>query len=143
MSVVVGVGVIITNPQGQILLGKRSGQHAPYWSIFGGHLDLGETFEACAIREIAEEIGIEIDTPQLVGISNNLLTFQEEGKHTVSICMQVEYSGDRAAKIMEPEKCAQLMWASPDELPEPHFEASRNAIALWQSGQFYQAKLLA
>ncbi len=33
--VVAGVGVLITNKQGQILMGKRSSKHAPYWSIFG------------------------------------------------------------------------------------------------------------
>lgn len=37
----VGVGVILTNAQGQVLLGKRKGSHAPYWSIPGGHLELG------------------------------------------------------------------------------------------------------
>ncbi|WP_368938863.1 NUDIX domain-containing protein, partial [Morganella morganii] len=52
MSVVVGTGVVIVNSKGEVLLGKRSGKHAPYWSIFGGHVDPGETFEACAIREI-------------------------------------------------------------------------------------------
>lgn len=40
-GVVVGVGVIITNSQGQILMGKRSSKHAPYWSIFGGMSMLG------------------------------------------------------------------------------------------------------
>ncbi|MCF3098376.1 NUDIX domain-containing protein, partial [Aeromonas australiensis] len=39
----VGVGVILTNAQGQVLLGKRKGSHAPYWSIPGGHLELGES----------------------------------------------------------------------------------------------------
>lgn len=39
----VGVGVILTNSQGQVLLGKRKGSHAPYWSIAGGHLELGES----------------------------------------------------------------------------------------------------
>ena len=50
----VGVGVILTNAQGQVLLGKRKGSHAPYWSIPGGHLELGESFESAAIREVAE-----------------------------------------------------------------------------------------
>ena len=40
----VGVGVILVNHQGQVLLGKRKGSHAPYWSIAGGHLELGESF---------------------------------------------------------------------------------------------------
>lgn len=33
MSVVVGTGVVIVNSKGEVLLGKRSGKHAPYWSI--------------------------------------------------------------------------------------------------------------
>ena len=51
----VGVGVILINGQGQVLLGKRKGSHAPYWSIAGGHLELGETFESAAIREVDGE----------------------------------------------------------------------------------------
>ncbi|HDN2512931.1 TPA: NUDIX domain-containing protein [Providencia rettgeri] len=141
INVVVGVGVIITNKQGQILLGKRSSKHAPYWSIFGGHVDPGETFEACAIREIKEEIGIDITTPSVFGISNNLQTYQQEGKHTVSICMHVEYNGDKQPQIMEIDKCESLMWVSPNFLPEPHFEASRNAINLWLNQRFYNQSI--
>lgn len=136
-GVVVGVGVIITNSQGQILMGKRSSKHAPYWSIFGGHVDAGESFETCAIREIKEEIGIDITAPTVFGISNNINTYHQEGKHTVSICMHVEYNGDIEPQIMEKDKCESLMWVSPNELPEPHFEASRNAIGLWLNQQFY------
>lgn len=51
----VGIGVIIVDSTGRILVGKRKGQHAPYWSIPGGHLEPGETFEAAAIREVGEE----------------------------------------------------------------------------------------
>lgn len=40
MSVVVGTGVVIVNSKGEVLLGKRSGKHAPYWSIFGDMLIL-------------------------------------------------------------------------------------------------------
>lgn len=136
-NVVVGVGVIITNKQGQILVGKRSSRHAPYWSIFGGHVDPGESFETCAIREIKEEIGIDIDKPTVFGISNNLQTFRQEGKHTVSICMHVQYDDEVSPKIMEEDKCEALIWVSPDALPEPHFEASRNAIYLWLNQRFY------
>lgn len=139
-NVVVGVGVLITNKHGQILMGKRSSKHAPYWSIFGGHVDPGESFENCAIREIKEEIGIDIQAPTVFGISNNLQTYQQEGKHTVSICMHVEYSGDVEPRIMEADKCENLMWVSPDKIPEPHFEASRNAVDLWLTQRFYHHK---
>ncbi|OKP05607.1 nucleotide triphosphate diphosphatase NUDT15 [Xenorhabdus eapokensis] len=136
MSVVVGVGVIIINDKGEILLGKRTSQHAPYWSIFGGHVDPGESFEECAIREIKEEIDLTIHNPKVYGICNNLETYREEGKHTVSVCLLAQYAGGEP-KLMEPDKCEQLVWCDPDHLPEPHFEASRNAIRLWQKAQFY------
>lgn len=96
MTVVAGVGVIIVNEQGEILLGKRCGKHAPFWSIPGGHLDAGETFEQCAQREIAEETGLIIAPPSFVGISNNLQTWRAEGKHTVSICLLTPHPGGEA-----------------------------------------------
>lgn len=140
MSVVVGTGVIIINNKGEVLLGKRSGKHAPYWSIFGGHVDPGETFEACAIREIEEEVGITLHNPQVIGLCNNLQTYQEEGKHTVSVCLLANYDSDTLPAIQEPDKFSAIRWCSPDTLPEPHFEASRNAIHLWQTHQFYLKK---
>lgn len=136
MAVVVGTGVIIVNSEGLILLGKRCSTHAPYWSIPGGHLDPGESFEKGAIREIEEETGLVINDLQVIGISNNLATWRQEGKHTVSVCMLAQHPGGEA-KLMESEKCAEWRWCSPQSLPEPHFEASRNAIHLWLSKRFY------
>lgn len=137
-SVVVGVGVVLVDPAtGKVLLGRRTSKHAPYWSIFGGHVDPGETFEACAVRELQEEIGITIRNPRVYGIHNNLETFRAEGKHTVSVFLVAEHDGREEPRNMEPEKCAELRWCDPRELPEPHFEASRHGIAMWMSGGFY------
>ena len=56
----VGVGVLIVH-DGKALLHKRKGKHGPgLWSGPGGHLETGETFTQCAVREIYEEAGIEI-----------------------------------------------------------------------------------
>ena len=54
----VGLGIIIVNKDGDILIGKRKGRHAQKFSIPGGHLEMGETFEQGAIREIKEEKGV-------------------------------------------------------------------------------------
>ena len=135
MPVVMGVGVIIVNASGEVLFGKRSGSHAPYWSIPGGHMEPGESFEQAAIREVAEETGLRLAAPQVIGLSNNLETWQQEGKHTVSVCLLAAHPGGEAER-REPEKCEAWRWCKPDALPQPHFEASRTAITLWQSGQF-------
>ncbi len=50
MSPKIGVGVLIIR-DGKLLLGRRKGSHgAATWSAPGGHLEYGETPEACARR---------------------------------------------------------------------------------------------
>lgn len=72
MKLAASIGIIYKN---SILLGKRAntcyinGHIIPlagYWSIFGGSLDEGETFQSGAIRELFEETKITVDTHQLI-----------------------------------------------------------------------------
>ena len=132
----IGIGVILVNPAGQVLIGKREGSHAPYFSIPGGYLESGETFETAAIREVKEETGLDIVNPVVMGVSNNLETWKAEGVHVVSVfLLSKEFSG--APTLMEPEKCSCWLWCDPSDLPEPHFEASRQGIACYLEGRFY------
>ncbi|MBR2761160.1 MAG: NUDIX hydrolase [Solobacterium sp.] len=51
--------VIIENSNGEILLGKRTDNHK--WGYAGGSIELGETIEDCACRELFEETGLIAD----------------------------------------------------------------------------------
>lgn len=133
--VIVGLGVIIERDD-KILIGKRLGVHAPYYSIPGGHLDPGETFEAGCIREIREETGMNIGDLTLVAITNNIETYQAEGKHTISIVMRAGRA-EGEPMIKEPHKCGAWIWADPRALPEPHFEASKKAVAQYLQNKIY------
>ena len=104
----VGLGIIIVNKDGNILIGKRKGSHAQKYSIPWGHLDLGETFEEGAIREIKEETNLDIFEPKVIAISNNLETYKEEGKHHISVFFtynkifwRIEKYGTRKMRRME------------------------------------------
>lgn len=132
----VGIGVILVNQDGQVLVGKRKNSHAPYYSIPGGHLDEGETFEQCAIREVWEETGINVSDPRVIAVTNNLETYQQEGKHYISIILLVE-NIDETPKLVEPEKCEAWLWVDPNNLPMPHFDASKQGIELYLKGNFY------
>lgn len=126
----VGIGLIIENPEGLILTGRRLGGHGPYHSILGGHLELGETFEQAAIRETAEETGLIVHNPKFVCVTNNLETYKKEGLHYISIIMHTkEYEGE--PRLMEPHKCAGWEWVDPNKLREPHFEPSRIGVGQW------------
>lgn len=133
----VGLGVILINQGGKVLIGKRKNSHAPYYSIPGGHLDPGETFEDGAIREIKEETDLDIKNPQVIAVTNNLETYRKEGLHYISIALLAQdFSG--TLKIMEPEKCDEWLWVDPKNLPIPHFDASRMAIACYLEKRFYK-----
>ena len=131
----VGLGIILLNKKGEILIGKRKG-FVPKYSIPGGHLELGETFEVGAIREIKEETGLEVKNPKVIAITNNLETYRETGTHHVSVVLLVEnVLGEPENK--EPEKCEAWLWSNPRSLPEPHFDASRTAIKSFLEKKFY------
>jgi len=51
-----------------VLVTQRSGEmpHPRKWEFPGGKLKSGETPEACIIREIREELGVEISVHQLL-----------------------------------------------------------------------------
>jgi isopentenyldiphosphate isomerase len=61
------VHVLVFNASGQVFLQKRSMKKdsAPgKWdSSSSGHLDTGEEYDACAVREVREEIGIHLIEP--------------------------------------------------------------------------------
>ncbi|MCR5755901.1 MAG: NUDIX domain-containing protein, partial [Acetatifactor sp.] len=48
--------VIIENGKGQVLLGKRTDNHM--WGYSGGSIEIDETVEECAKRELMEETGL-------------------------------------------------------------------------------------
>lgn len=57
------VHVLMFNPSGELFLQKRSpwkDRHPGVWdSSASGHLDAGEDYAACAVREIREELGVD------------------------------------------------------------------------------------
>ena len=51
-----GAGVLIINDKNEILLGKRTDNG--YWDYPAGSMEIGESFEECARREVFEETGL-------------------------------------------------------------------------------------
>src|SRR5688500_16035169 len=109
---VVGIGVLIFK-DGKVLMGKRKnahgeGQYAPP----GGHMELLESFEGCAKREVLEETGLEIENVRFLSIYN-----QKEfaPKHVINIGLLADWKSGEP-KLMEPEKCESWEWYDIDNL---------------------------
>jgi ADP-ribose pyrophosphatase YjhB (NUDIX family) len=56
----VGVGVVVLRPDAVLLVRRARPPLAGAWSIPAGAQRLGETAEACARRELAEETGLAV-----------------------------------------------------------------------------------
>ena len=120
--------LIIKNEQGEILLQRRQG--TKLWPGFlalpAGHIDEGENAYEATLREAKEELGIDIKIEDIVD------TFVVNRKNKslppyYDVYFEIaKYEGK--IKINEPEKCSELVWCSPNALPEDMIDFEKEAI---------------
>ena len=73
-NVRVGVGVLVQDPQhpNKIFAGVRKGSHgAGLLALPGGHLEMMESWEDCARREVEEETGLMVEDLRFVHVTND------------------------------------------------------------------------
>jgi len=112
---VVGIGALIIC-SGKILLEKRKNDPGKgKWSIPGGLIELGEGVEKTVIREVAEETGLVVDSPELVDVVDNI-TFDTKGKikyHFVILDYSVKLRG---GAVRAASDAAELRWVEIDDV---------------------------
>ena len=106
----VGVGVLLTDDHGRVLLTlcKRPPE-AGYWSIVGGKVDFLETLEQCAVREAREEVGVEISLRFLLCVTDHCLP--GENQHWVSPAYLGQILSGEATNC-EPAKPREVRWSA-------------------------------
>lgn len=118
------VHMIITKDN-KILIQKRKGSKLwpGYYALPAGHIDEGETQYDALVREAKEELGINIDPKKIL---NNYVVlrrnyFEIDGKQLepyIDYYFEInQFEG--VPKIMEDDKCDELIWADINKLPDP------------------------
>ena len=69
----VGVGILLVRNETLLLVKRKFDPDAGYWSIPGGHLELGERTETAAEREGFEETGFKVKVSGLAGIIDKIM----------------------------------------------------------------------
>lgn len=95
--------------EGKVLLIKRA--YAPYqhlWTLPGGRLDPGETIEQCAIREVAEEVGLVIRNPRPVLVQ----ALGRDESYRLAVFATRDFSG----QIRASDEVADHKWIDPAAL---------------------------
>lgn len=119
-----GCGAAILDETGRLLLIQRLRQpEAGAWGLPGGKIDFGEAAKDTARREIAEELGIEIEILSLACIAETI--DGGDGRHWVAPVYDARIvSGE--PEILEPEKHGGWGWFALDALPSPLTQAARS-----------------
>lgn len=123
----------------QLLLGKRKGSHgAGEYGAPGGHLEAGETFEECALRELKEEAGDSIKVKNIRFLCvTNLQKYAP--KYYVDIGMVADWEAGEPI-VCEPDKLEGWGWYNLDNLPAHLFGCTNNYLESMQTGRFYFSK---
>lgn len=111
----VGVGVLVESTEhvGKVLFGKRLGSHgAGTFALPGGHLEIGESWEDCAIREVKEETNLDVINLRFCSVTNSINMGGNPLKHYVTIFMRATAVSTTTSPLinMEPHKCEQWEW---------------------------------
>ena len=118
---IIGVAVI-WNEQGLILIDRRlpGGAMGGLWEFPGGKIEANETVEECIRREIAEELGIEIE------VNDSLITID----HTYSqfrVTLKVHHCRYLSGEPQTLE-CDEIRWVKVEELDQFTFPEANSQI---------------
>lgn len=112
----VGCGSFIINENNEVLLQQRNKEpEKGFWSIPGGKVEMFEKMEDAVIREIKEEIDVEIEIIDLLGICNHIVNSEHVHWMSPSFLCKIKQG---IPKIMEPTKHLDLKWFKIDNLPK-------------------------
>ncbi|MGB3535576.1 MAG: A/G-specific adenine glycosylase [Microcoleaceae cyanobacterium] len=118
---IIGVAVI-WNDKKQILIDKRpeKGLLGGLWEFPGGKLEAGETIQDCIIREIKEELDIEIE------VGDHLINIDHAYTH-FKITLNV-YHCRHISGIPKPLESDEIRWVNLDELDQFPFPKANEKI---------------
>lgn len=114
--ILVFAGGCIFNDRGEVLLQRRG--DFDKWGFPGGAVELGETPEQAAIREVKEETGLEVEIRRLVGIYTDCDMEYPNGDKAQSICIVYEFQVVGGELVCDGGETLELKWFSLDEEPE-------------------------
>ncbi|MBP5359975.1 MAG: NUDIX hydrolase [Bacteroidaceae bacterium] len=124
--------VITREPVPRVLLIERG--NPPFkgcWALPGGFMEMDETTEECAVRELEEETGLKVDTIHLVGAYSKLGR-DPRGRTVTTAYLAI---ADEATAATGQDDAAKAQWFPIDALPPlafDHADIMRDAITTFK-----------
>lgn len=114
----IGATIIVTNNKNELLLNLRSDTGT--WGIIGGGLELGESLEETAARELWEEAGLKAERFELLDVlSGRELFFRyPNGDETYTVIVLYKAVGVSGVPRINDDESSRLEYFSVNALPE-------------------------
>lgn len=108
-------GGVVSNQNGQLLMIYRNG----HWDLPKGKLEDGELIEDCALREVSEECGLELELLERKElITQSLHVYTMYGKDVIKRTWwyDMSYSGSKELVPQSEEGITEASWLSQQQL---------------------------
>lgn len=127
--------------QDKLLLARRynTGYEDGNYSVVAGHLDGNEEIIDAMIREAKEEAGITITPSQIkiVGVMHRKAESPGDDERIDFFLAASSWSGE--ITNCEPDKCDQLLWRNPDDLPANMVPYVRRGLENYRQGRWFDS----
>lgn len=134
-SLVPAASAIVVDDRGRILLHRR--RDNDMWALPGGKMEFGETLAGCAVREVKEETGLDVEVTGIVGIYSDpkhVFAYDDgEVRQEFSICFLARVTG---GSLDVSDESFEVAFHSPDDVADlPMVDSIRLRVSDYLSGQ--------
>jgi ADP-ribose pyrophosphatase YjhB (NUDIX family) len=116
-SLVPAASAVVADQEGRILLHRR--RDNGFWALPGGRMELGESVAGCAVREVKEETGLDVEVTGIVGIYSDpkhVFAYDDgEVRQEFSICLAATVTG---GEIAVSEESHQVSYFEPGQIAD-------------------------
>lgn len=106
-----------------LLIRRKKWPYQGFWALPGGFVEMDETLEQAARRELREETGVD------VGVLEQLYTFGDPGRdprtRVISVVYMALADAGEERHVQAADDAAEAQWWSLAELPELAFDHQR------------------
>lgn len=120
------VAAAIIAKDGKVFIARRAAHKMVYPGLFeliGGHVEKGETFEAAVVREVKEEVGIDVEIITIV----DAFTYFVDNEYKAEVMYLCRQKDPGKEPSLNPDDHSEGIWIGPDEIDKMERDTEETA----------------